>query len=99
MASVASPQEREEAKRLDWRTFRIRTAEMPVLDGEIVCPATPEGGGMVTCARCLLCNGAGSAKDIVVVAHGSKNKVRKLEQLVQLRVNSVDDRVPAGGAS
>jgi hypothetical protein len=99
MASVISPKERENAKRQGWRTFRVRTADMPVLAGEIVCPASLEGGEKLTCAKCLLCNGASSAKDIVVVAHGSKNKVRKLEQLVQLRVNAVEDRVAAGGAS
>jgi hypothetical protein len=101
MASVISSQQRDQAKRLGWRTFRIRTAEMPVLDGEIICPATSEGGEKVTCARCLLCNGASAAKDIVVVAHGSRNKVRRLEQLVRLRAAELelDEGAPLGEAS
>ena len=34
--------ERAEAKGMGWRSFRVRTPSMPLLPGEIVCPATPE---------------------------------------------------------
>jgi len=80
MASVTSPAERDEAKALGWRTFRIRLPGEPVLPGEIVCPASPEGGHRTTCIRCGLCSGARveaslaarSAPDPVIIAHGCR---------------------------
>jgi hypothetical protein len=84
MASVISPEDRDEAKRRGYRTFRIRTADMPVLPGEMICPATLEGEKKKTCAECLACSGTDSPhkKDIVVVAHGSANKVRRLNEML-----------------
>jgi hypothetical protein len=77
MASCDTPEEREEAKSRGWRTFRCRTEDEPVLPGEIVCPASVEGGKKSNCADCGLCNGIkkmGSKKDprkdITMIAHG-----------------------------
>jgi hypothetical protein len=71
MASVDSPQEQAEASAKGFRTFRVRKdATVPVLPGEIVCPASEEGGRRTTCAQCLLCNGTTTkAKNIVIIEH------------------------------
>jgi hypothetical protein len=72
MASCDTSQEREEAKRLGFRTFRIRTAEAPTLKGEGKCPASKEMGKVTQCNACMLCSGTskGHKSDITIVAHG-----------------------------
>lgn len=73
MASCDSEAEREEAKALGFRTFRVRGKDDPKLKGEGHCPAAKEMGKAVQCAQCLLCGGSRSkAKaDITIIAHGS----------------------------
>lgn len=61
------------AKRLGWRTFRVKPTNSPdVLAQEIVCPASEEAGKRTVCASCLLCNGnkQDGRKDISILAHG-----------------------------
>ena len=85
MASVESPGERQEAKRLGWRTFRIRRpATEPLFSrdpdplrqsygGEVVCPASEEAGKRTTCERCLLCSGLESGgRDVAIIDHSVK---------------------------
>jgi len=78
MASVESAAQRDRAKRAGWRTFRVRaSAADPLLPGEIVCPASEEGGRVTSCAKCGLCNGAGPRKarvDIAIIAHGATRR-------------------------
>lgn len=75
MASVDSAAELADARAAGWRTFRVRTASERPGPGEIVCPASPEGGNRAQCADCLLCRGAtdrrGLVPGIVILAHGS----------------------------
>jgi hypothetical protein len=74
MASCDSESERIEARAHGWRTFRVRTEDQPLLDREIVCPASDEAGKRTTCERCNLCNGARATdprKDIAIIVHGS----------------------------
>jgi len=73
MASCDSEADREEAKALGFRTFRVRGKDDPKLKGEGLCPASAELGKQVQCAQCMLCGGARSnAKaDITIIAHGS----------------------------
>jgi hypothetical protein len=72
MASVDSPEEKEEASRQGWRTFRVRRPDQPVMDTETTCPASIEGGHRKQCATCGLCCGAARpAKSIAILAHGS----------------------------
>jgi len=73
MASCDSEADREEAKALGFRTFRVRGKDDPKLKGEGMCPASEELGKAVQCAQCLLCGGARSkAKaDITIIAHGT----------------------------
>jgi hypothetical protein len=78
MASCDSASERLAARALGWRVFRARTANAPVLPGEIICPASDEAGKRTQCIRCKLCDGAKSSqdarKDIVIIVHGSQKK-------------------------
>ena len=69
MASCLSESEYAEATALGWRSFRVRDSlASPRLPSEIICPASVEGGQLVTCEQCGLCRGtAVTAKDIVMV--------------------------------
>ncbi len=74
MASVDSKAERAEAIAKGWRTFRVRREE-DTLDGDIVCPASEEGGMRTTCAQCRLCQGTSTtAKNIAILPHGQRVK-------------------------
>jgi hypothetical protein len=57
MASADSPQDRELANQLGYRTFRVRRNDELLMTGEVNCPATKEGGNKSTCISCNLCNG------------------------------------------
>jgi hypothetical protein len=71
MASVSSLAGKAEANKLGWRTYRVKRPWEPVLDDEVVCPASEEAGYKTTCDRCLLCQGTSKkAKNIVVNDHG-----------------------------
>jgi hypothetical protein len=73
MASTTTPAETREAWHKGWRTFRTKAVSEPVLQGEIVCPASKESGHLTTCSECLLCNGAvgrdDRRKSIVIDRH------------------------------
>ena len=75
MASVDNEWEARIARRLGWRTFRCRTLDEPLMEKEIMCPASEEAGKKTTCDNCLLCAGSMSGKknkipDISIVVHG-----------------------------
>jgi hypothetical protein len=72
MASVDSPEEFEEAQRRGWRTFRVRRADQPVGQSEVICPASNEAGHVAQCVSCRLCCGTErQAKSVAIIAHGS----------------------------
>lgn len=73
MASCDTEIEREEAKALGFRTFRVRTKDAPVLKGEGKCPASAELGKPVQCVQCMLCGGksTGAKADITIQVHGA----------------------------
>ena len=73
MASCDTEAEREEAKALGFRTFRVRSKDSPTLKGEGRCPASHEMGKAVQCAECMLCGGrrTGAKADITIIAHGA----------------------------
>ena len=77
MASCDTASEREEATKAGWRTFRVRLATDAVMKGEVVCPASEEGGHKVTCSQCKACDGnnRGLLGGIVIIAHGAKSKI------------------------
>lgn len=73
MASVDDTEEHQEAKSAGWRTFRVRTEDETLLNREIACPASDEGGLKTTCEKCKLCAGASTkAKDVATIVHGAK---------------------------
>ena len=72
MASCDSPEDTVDARAAGWRSFRVRQGvDDGVMGGEIVCPASTEGGHRAQCADCRLCAGsARPAKDIAIMDHG-----------------------------
>jgi hypothetical protein len=74
MASCDSEADRAAAVSLGWRTFRVRTADAPVMRGEFVCPASAEAGKRRTCETCGACAGADPSRPFavspVIIAHG-----------------------------
>ena len=77
MASADTPEERDLARSMGYRTFTVRLASDALADRESVCPASTEAGKKVTCAQCGMCNGAapGRRGSIAIIAHGAVNKV------------------------
>ena len=82
MASVDSIKgymaEYEKAKRLGWRTFRIRESlENELVENEIMCPASEEAGKLTTCDHCGMCGGLNSVvkKDISIVLHADSEEM------------------------
>lgn len=58
MASVDSGSEYLKARSEGWRSFRVEDNPMnPMMPGEVICPASEEGGKRATCETCGLCNG------------------------------------------
>ena len=75
MASVHSEDEAREAQSLGYRTFRVRKSTDPIMENEIICPASKEAGKRLTCDKCFACNGNPGGKDtlrarsIVIMEH------------------------------
>lgn len=69
MASADSASLAVEAHAKGWRTFRVAPkGNLQLGQREILCANTTHG---ITCEQCGLCNGASSAKSIVIEAHGA----------------------------
>ena len=73
MASCETEQDREQATSQGWRTFRVKTEDMPMLTNEVECPATTVG---LSCEACGACKGTtGQAKGTIVInVHGNGSK-------------------------
>jgi len=70
MASADTVVEAKEAVAKGWRYFRVsETTDIRL--GEVLCPASKEGGKKTVCASCGLCNGTESKapKSIVIPQH------------------------------
>lgn len=77
MASVDSPQDAVRARKMGWRTFRVRGTEDPIDRAvEMVCPASVERNKLTDCAHCRACDGQASPKrpNVTIVAHGFLNR-------------------------
>lgn len=69
MASADSLDLAAQAHRAGWRTFRVLGSGSILRHAnEMMCVNTTRG---ITCEKCGLCNGASSAKSIVIEAHGA----------------------------
>lgn len=90
MASVDMESEYPEAIALGWRSFRVRySTEAPILDNEMVCPASHEAGEKMDCKTCSGCCGSRSnRKNVVIVVHGWKGKVRCFLKNIEAEVSS-----------
>lgn len=75
MASVDNDEEQREATAAGWRCFRVRVSgDDTHAEREVVCPASR---GLVDCATCLACGGAGSGRrgHISIPVHGAEHLV------------------------
>jgi hypothetical protein len=73
MASADSALDRDVARSIGWRVFRVRTDSEALAAREIACPASPEGGNRRTCLECQACDGAGEnagRASIAIIVHG-----------------------------
>lgn len=69
MVSTDTPAQTKAHNAKGHRTFRVKTADQPLLKGEIECPADSRG---MTCMECGLCAGQGQAgPSIAINVHGS----------------------------
>lgn len=79
MASTHSESEVELANSKGWRSYRTRTADDELLEGETVCPASEEGDYQHTCESCGACNGKRDDNDrrpnMAIIAHGGDSKI------------------------
>lgn len=74
MASADSPTDRDAARAMGWRVFRVRTADQALAAREIACPASPEGGNRRQCIDCQACDGAGvnaTRASVAIIVHGA----------------------------
>ena len=85
MASVDSikgyTKEYNEARKLGWRTFRVRENEDNLLtENEIICTASKESKNETFCYKCGLCSGLSSksTKDISIILHGDSENMGSL---------------------
>jgi len=87
MASCDTPADRASAKHAGYRTFRIRLQSEDKHAGEVICPASVEGGSKLNCNTCGHCNGRATGRkgDVVIIAHGAASKVKAY---VNFRSNS-----------
>jgi len=74
MASVDTLEEKRQANKLGYRTFRTRLASEPVESDEVVClsdKVAREGKTLVPCSLCKMCSGTNSQvkKNITIIIH------------------------------
>lgn len=74
MASADSASDRDTARAMGWRTFRVRTAGEPLAAREIMCPASDEAGFKRQCITCKACDGAprgATQASVAIIVHGA----------------------------
>jgi len=85
MASCDSEADSRAAWAAGWRTFRVRRGDAPTLPGEVICPASDEGGKRTTCDRCRLCSGnpqrPGLRPGIVIIDHGPRSPLATAKRM------------------
>lgn len=83
MASVESAAERDEAKRLGFRTYRVTDQPERIAHKEVMCPAAKKTGVGMSCIDCGHCNGnnTGLSGDVVIPVHGRAAKINRFRQI------------------
>lgn len=89
MASADSEVEKYAANAMGWRTFRVRTEDEDLVEGEFICPASEEAGKKKTCEECKACRGGIHSRkgEPVIIAHGRKWKVDRYTKIQKQRKN------------
>lgn len=75
MASADSALDRDTARAMGWRTFRVRSETEAIGAREIVCPASDEAGFKRQCITCKACDGAARGPvqaSVAIIVHGAK---------------------------
>ena len=76
MASADTIEQAALANLLGMRVFRVSVG-VDKQAGEVICPASAEGGRRSTCAKCTLCAGTSiQARDVVIADHASGHQKR-----------------------
>ena len=85
MASVDTKEEALRARKLGWRTFRVRTENEDLMDNEIACPASEESGRKTTCEKCQMCSGGlqGTKKNVSIIVHGREWKTKRFVEIMK----------------
>lgn len=107
MASVETARQMRRAKRMGWKTFRVRIEGEAIEKGEFVCPASEEAGKRKTCETCLACHGGefnGKQVTPVIMVHGMGWKVRRFTAMrkrmdAKKTYRTLDKRLIGLGAS
>jgi len=73
-ASADSKEQALSLQQQGWKTFRVKTAEEPLLPKELMCPNTTHG---VQCKDCNLCQG--NKANIAIDIHGLPHKIAKFK--------------------
>ncbi len=75
MASVETVADMRAAQAAGWRTFRLSPFG-GIEPGEIVCPASAEGGRRRTCETCRACSGGSpSRRSVTIAAHAAPSRL------------------------
>lgn len=82
MASVENVKDANKARKMGWRTFRIKSnPESHVLRNEFICPASSEANKRLTCVECMACNGGKKEKaSVTITVHGQDWKIDKFRE-------------------
>lgn len=73
MASADTASERDVARAMGWRTFRVRGADETLGTREFSCPASDEAGNTRQCITCKACDGATRGPEqasVSIIVHG-----------------------------
>lgn len=93
MASCDTLEEYDLAKKMGWRTFRVKTNSDIIQKDEFVCPASEEMGGRTTCEKCQMCcglknqNNLSVMKNVCISIHGRTWKIERFRKIMRLRKN------------
>lgn len=93
MASADTVADYHEAMKAGWRVFRVRKSiEDPLLDDEMVCPASDEAGKKTECMACGGCSGRRSnRRNVAIVVHGWKGKVRAFLRNIAIKEGAIPE--------
>jgi len=88
MASVESEEGLIKAKKMGWKTFRVRRSDEPIIQGEFICPASIEANKRLKCETCLACKGGEYNKQVtpVIISHGLDWKSKRFNKMQKLMV-------------